>query len=98
VDLTYQEVGDHVVQTLEGLSNHYAPKVVQQMDLLVYINLLRRIVDTQSPVPNPSQFSGYGWRSVSAVRSSLACVLHARSDAPAFLQDHVGKPTSRGTE
>lgn len=98
VDLTYQEVGDQVIQTLQDASKHYAAKVIQQLDLLVYINLLRRIVDTQSSIPEPSRFSSYGWRSISVVRSSFALVLHARSDAPAFLQPHVGIPGSRGIE
>jgi hypothetical protein len=97
-DLTYEEVGDHAVRILEDLSTHYAPKVIQQLDLLLYVNLLRRIVDTQSAVPSPSRFSGYGWRSVSVVRSSFACVFHARSDAPAFLPPYVGKPTSQSIE
>lgn len=97
-DLTYGEIGDHAVQVLEGLSKHYAPKVTQQLDLLLYVNLLRRIVDMQSPIPKPSHFSGYGWRSVSVVRSSFACVFDARSDAPDFLRRYIGKPTSRGFE
>ncbi|MEW6689179.1 MAG: DUF1780 domain-containing protein [Pseudomonadota bacterium] len=97
-DLTYEEIGDQAVKTLEGLAKHYAPKVIERLDLLLYVNLLRRVVDTQSPVPSPSRFSGFGWRSVSVVRSSVACVFHARSDAPEFLQPYVGKPTSQGIE
>jgi hypothetical protein len=97
-DLTHEQVGDHVVQTLEGLSKHYAPKAIQQFDLLLYVNLLRRIVDPESPVPSPTRFSSYGWRSLSVVRSSFACVLLARADAPDFLQAYVGRPTSRGIE
>lgn len=97
-DLTYGEVGNHAVQVLEGLSKHYAPKVIHQLDLLLYVNLLRRIVDTSSPLPDRSRFSRYGWRSVSVVRSSFACVLDVRSDAPDFLQRYLGRPTSRGIE
>lgn len=94
-DLTFREIGDRVVHILQGASTHYAPKAIEQLDLLIYVNLLRRIVDLESPVPDPSDFSKFGWRSISVVRSSVACVFYARADAPQFLRSHVGKPVSR---
>lgn len=94
-DLTYQQIGDRVAQVLVAASKHYAPKVIERLDLLVYVNLLRRMVDPQSPVPESSNFSTYGWRSISMVRSWSAWVLYARSDAPSFLQTHMGKPVLR---
>ncbi len=94
-DLRFQEIGDRVVQILRDAETHYAPKVIEQLDLLVYVNLLKRIVVLDSPVPDSSHFSQFGWRSISVVRSSVACVLYARADAPDFLGSHVGKPVSR---
>jgi len=97
-DLTFQEIGDRVMPILRDAATHYAPKVIEQLDLLVYVNLLKRIVDLDSPVPDSSHFSQFGWRSISIVNSSVACVLYARPDAPAFLRSHVGKPVSRPGE
>jgi hypothetical protein len=97
-DLTFQKIGDRVVQILRDAATHYAPKVIEQLDLLVYVNLLKRIVVLDSQVPASSHFSQFGWRSISVVRSSVACVLYARADAPDFLRSHLGKPMSRPGE
>lgn len=94
-DLTFSEIGDRVVQLLQETSKRYAPKVIEQLDLLVYVNLLKRIVVLDSPVPDSTTFAKFGWRSVSMVNGSVACVLHARPDAPDFLHVNVGKPASR---
>ncbi len=94
-DLEFSEIGNRVVQVLEAEAKHYAPKVIEQLDLLVYVNLLKRIVVQDSRVPDSSVFAKFGWRSVSVVKSSVACVLHARPDAPEFLRANVGKPASR---
>ena len=94
-DLTFGEIGDRVVQLLQGTSTHYAPKVIEHLDLLVYVNLLNRSVVLDSPVPDPTAFAKFGWRSVSIVKGSVACVLHARPAAPDFLRANAGKPASR---
>lgn len=94
-DLTYREIGDRVTKILQDASEHYAPKAVAQLDMLIYVNLLRRIVDATSPIPDASLFAPFGWRSVSVVRSSGACVLCARADTPGFIRLHVGRPVSR---
>ena len=94
-DLTYQEIGDRVTQLLITESKHYAPKVIQQLDLLVYVNLRHRLFDPQSPVPDSAIFSVFDWRSISVVRGWSAWVLYARSDSPPFLQANLGKPVSR---
>ncbi|MCX7960624.1 MAG: DUF1780 domain-containing protein [Burkholderiales bacterium] len=94
-DLTFSEVGHRVVHLLQDISKHYAPKVIEQLDLLVYVNLRRRIIVLDSPVTDPTTFARFGWRSVSMVKGSVACVLHARPDAPDFLYVNVGKPASR---
>ncbi len=97
-DLTFREIARRVVQILRDAATHYAPRVIEQLDLLVYVNLLKRIVVLDSPVPDSSDFSQFGWRSISVVRSSVACVLYARADAPDFLRSHVGRPMSRPGE
>ena len=94
-ELTFQEIGEHVVRIIERTSKHYAPQVIQSLDLLVYANLLERHVVLDSPVPDASLFTGFGWRSVSVTRGSVACVLCAREDAPRFLLPHIGKPMVR---
>lgn len=97
-DLTFQQIGELLVPILREAASHYAPKVIGQLDLLVYVNLLKRIVVLDSPVPDAASFLPYGWRSISVVRSSVACVFCARSDAPNFLRSHVDVPMSRPGE
>jgi hypothetical protein len=94
-ELTFQEIGEHVVRILERASNHYASRVIQSLDLLIYANLLECHVVLDSPVPNASLFADFGWRSVSVTRGSVACVLCAREDAPRFLLSHMGMPMVR---
>jgi len=94
-DLTFDEINGRLVEILHDTSKHYAATVINQLDLLVYANLLHRVVALDSRVPNSSSFAGYGWRSVSAVRGSMACVFFARADAPDFLRSRVGKPLAR---
>ena len=94
-DLTYQEICDRLFELLEDTSRHYAPRVIEQLDLLVYVNLIHRVIDAGSPIPESSAFLRHGWRSISVVRSSFACVLYARSDAPLFLRSHVGEHVSQ---
>ena len=96
-DLTFQDIGEHVIGTLKTASKHYAPQVVKGLDLLIYANLLERHVVLDSPVPNASLFTGFGWRSVSITRGSVACVLCAREDAPRFLLRRIGSPMVRIT-
>ena len=96
-DLTYREIGDIVIQRLTEISAHYDPKVTAQLDLLIYVNLLHCLVNGQSPVPSPTTYSGFGWRSIGVVKGWSAWVLHARPDAPSFLQTHVGKPAFRAS-
>lgn len=94
-DLTYREIGERVTRILQDASERYAPKAIEKLDMLIYVNLLRRIVDMTSPIPDASLFAPFGWRSVSVVKSSSACVLYARADAPSFLRSHLGHPVSR---
>ena len=96
-DLTFQEMADRLMPILQDASTQYAPKVIEQLDLLVYVNLLERIVVLDSPVPGSSEFARFGWRSISVVRSSVACILYARGDARDFLRLHLGRPMSRPT-
>jgi hypothetical protein len=94
-ELTFEEIGSCVVQILKDLSKHYAPAVTKELDLLVYVNLIRRDVVLDGPIPDSSSFSGYGWRSVSVVKGSFACVFSARADAPEFLHAVIGRPLTR---
>ena len=96
-ELTFNEINDRVVEILQNASKLYAAAAIKQLDLLVYANLLHRVVVLDSPLPNSSSFAGYGWRSVSVVRGSMACVFFARADAPEFLRSHVGEPLARSS-
>ena len=69
------------------------------IDLLVYINLsgtttinLRGTIRPETePWPDLAPLQNHGWRSVSFVDNACARVLYATENAPAFLQNAMGK-------
>lgn len=98
-DITYEQIAKLVMQRLPEWSSHYAPRVVAHLDLLIYVNLLHRILDGRSHLPDLSAIASYGWRSVSVVKGFAGWVLHVREDAPSFLVNALGRPRFKpGTE
>ena len=95
--LTPDVVGRLVLAELNRLSFKptYTAATRSNTDLLFYVNLLEHWFE-EGPVPCSSLFSGFGWRSVSAViASSTSLVLIADGDAPPFLQANAGKIRER---
>lgn len=95
--LTPDAIGLLVIAELNRLSSKrtYTAVTRSNIDLLFYVNLLEHWFE-HGPVPCSSLFSGFGWRSVSAViANSTSLVLFADRDAPQFLQANAGKVRER---
>lgn len=89
-DITPMQVGELILLALERLQNLYAPAVREGLDLLFYVNLLKRsLVD--GPMPEVDQFSSFGWRSITALFDESALVLFTSRTSPLFLSDSVGQ-------
>lgn len=66
-------------------------QVNRDIDFLVYINRRSIYLYPTEPWPAPTPLMQDGWRSVVFVDNRYARVLYANDDAPAFLQDAVGR-------
>jgi hypothetical protein len=86
-DLTYAEVCDLVEEEVARFSEKYAPATRKNLDLLFYVNLEDVYGYVATPLPPPSRWEVYGFRSVSLVMGRLAGVLMAADSAPDFLKN-----------
>lgn len=75
----------------ERLEDKAAKYGGQDIDVLAYINLADEYLDPNSEWPDVGPVLHYGWRSVSFVFPPYSVVLHAKADAPEFLQSAVGQ-------
>jgi len=91
----YPEFVARVTDELAKKVAHYDPNELPKVDALAYFNLQEKYPDLRSPLPASSELRQQGWRSVSVVTDLEALVLHAASEAPAFLRDAVGQTRSR---
>lgn len=85
-------VADEQLQKKKG---NYSPDAKASLDVLIYVNLQKIIIDDEdliftSPIPQGCSFRQ--WRSVSLLfNRQIVCVAHASPSAPDFIQAHVGK-------
>lgn len=96
INLTPDQVGDLLLTKLDHLKNRYSQAVKADLDILFYVNL-KDHNPTEGPMPSSSIFSGFGWRSVSAVFSLGGFVFYARDDSPDFLFSRNGTKTISGS-
>lgn len=81
-------ISERLHPDLEKHSNHYAPGVKMNLDLLLYVNFQECFFEMGS-MPDPGLFERYGWRSISAFENSIGMVFYAAISAPAFLRSRV---------
>lgn len=86
-DITYAEVCNLVEAEVRRFAQKYAPATRSNLDLLFYINLEDVFGYVATPLPPPSKWEVYGFRSVSLVMGRLAAVLMVAKAAPDFLKD-----------
>jgi hypothetical protein len=78
---------EHVIAAAEMYSTKYAPAVLAELDLLIYLNIEASIEGSElKPLASLSS----GWRSVSAVCNDCAFVLVATRRAPSFIRAALG--------
>jgi hypothetical protein len=86
-DITYAEVCDLVEKEVVRFSEKYAPTTRKNLDLLFYVNLEDVYGYVATPLPLPSKWEAFGFRSVSIVMGRLAVILMAADSAPDFLRN-----------
>ena len=87
-DITYAEVCNLVEAEVVRFAEKYAPATRSNLDLLFYVNLEDVFGYVATPLPPPSKWEVYGFRSVSLVMGRLAGVLMAAQTAPDFLKNN----------
>ena len=86
-DITYAEVCDLVETEVARFTEKYAPATRGKLDLLFYVNLEDVFGYVATPLPAPSKWESYGFRSVLLVMGRMAGVLMAAQSAPDFLKN-----------
>lgn len=80
---------------LKKKKGHYSPGAKANLDVLIYVNLQKIIIDEEdfiftSPIPQDCSFRQ--WRSVSLLfNRQIVCVAYASSSAPEFIRAVAGK-------
>lgn len=93
-DITPQQVSVLILNELKDISDHYAPSVRTNIDLLFYVNLKSHFLKT-GPMPVNQIFRPFGWRSVSAVIGWGALVFFAESHALSILHANIETLTQK---
>jgi hypothetical protein len=89
--VTFDYLAGMISNSLNKKRKRYDPKIIPNLDALVYVRL-NQFPDISSLLPsNLSQIISQGWRSVSTVISEYSLVLYANSTAPGFLKEIEGK-------
>lgn len=88
VRTTTGELAERAVQVAAKLKTKYEPRVVSELDLVVYVNL-DGWMDRGKELSLPHTYTS-PWRSVSMVENAIVAVLCATVQAPKFLRDAVG--------
>ena len=91
VPLPYEKVIGVVTSALNRKAQRYSQNVRANLDALVYVNLVGKFLDIDSPLPSLDPLRSQEWRSVSIFFHSSALVLYAKPLAPAFLRNVVGR-------
>lgn len=84
-DITYADICDRVEAEVARFAKKYSAETRAKLDLLFYVNLEDVYGYVATPLPPPSRWQQYGFRSVLAVMGRLAAVLFATNDAPEFI-------------
>jgi hypothetical protein len=85
-DITYSEICDRVEDEVARFSSKYSVETRAKLDLLFYVNLEDVYGYAATPLPPPSRWEQYGFRSVLVVMGRLGGVLMASDSAPEFLR------------
>jgi len=88
-EISPAEVGKLVLGQVQALSRKYEPTLKRSLDLLVYVNLLEHTLDGED-MPAFEEFSGRGWRSISALIGRCSIVFYAGRGAPRLLRRGQG--------
>ena len=91
VPLPYEKVIGIVTSALNRKAQRYSQNVRANLDALVYVNLVGKFLDIDSPLPSLDPLRSQEWRSVSIFFHSSALVLYAKPLGPAFLRNVVGR-------
>ena len=86
---TPAQLARRIKEILRELTDHYAPAVRAQLDILFYVNLQANFF-VGGRMPSQRQFARFGWRSVSAYENSASLVFFAAPNAPRFLRRRRG--------
>jgi hypothetical protein len=78
------------LQRTKEKARKYAGKC-DGIDLLIYVNLLRRHMNPAASIPRSKAVESVGWRSVSVIMERFAAVLWAADNAPSFLIERRGQ-------
>ena len=95
VPVSLPELLSEVERYLQRKKGHYSPGTQAQLDVLVYINLQKKIVEEEDyvlPAPLPQSSPLRVWRSVSLVfNGHMVCVPHSLNSSPEIIRTKVGK-------
>ncbi len=94
IDITPEDIGTLIINSLGKFSEKYDPQTRSNLDLLIYINLSKSLLKSDS-LPARSAFSEFGWRSISALKGWGSLVFYTNCSAPDFLQEKEGLLTIR---
>jgi len=88
--MTPADIGAQIASKMPGYLRKYPiERDRAKLDLLVYVNFESATLD--DPVPDLSELSAAGWRSVSAVTNDGSIVFCAQDTAPEFIRGAVRK-------
>lgn len=90
IDCSLQEIIELCAARVETLKTKYSSNVMQDMDLLLYVNLQNVFHVNEEFNPDVSAFASCGWRSITFVKGHIACCLYATANSPGWLQGSVG--------
>lgn len=90
VDCSLQDIIRLCAEKVESLKTKYSSKVMQDMDLLFYVNLHHVFEVNETANPDLSAFASCGWRSITFIKGQIACCLFATENSPGWLQGRVG--------
>jgi len=97
-DITYSEIYNLVEAAVGKYISKYPVSVWENMDLLFYVNLEDTRAYIKHDLPEQSEITRSGFRSVSFVAGYLSGVLMARNGVPEFLSGKTPRVERRSAE
>jgi Putative endonuclease, protein of unknown function (DUF1780) len=82
----------------ELAARKYPLDLRRKLDLLFYVNLLNTYEFIETPYPDVTTLTAFGWRSISFIKGYRSCVLTAADDAPASIRNAIGRIVHRDNE